>query len=288
MDVVPVYRVFMCKFKYFKEKWTFDPFGAEMDNDGNIYARGSQDSEQIQPSSLDSPFCKSFFSAIDELLQANPGALLQKILEITNNYCVNTKLTDYIEAFNLISDNQLGARRQCQGAKEQALINQCVNSEYGNNLFATWIDVRKAFDSVNHEFLCQVLDQSGIPNWITNFVKTLIKNWNVILTLNNKRIGTVKLERGILQGDSLSPQLFTLVMDPLSRSLNMKFPKVRIGQNDPFTVSYSTNHLLFIDDLKIIAEKEDTVLKMMEDVDEYFDAVGLKGTRKSLRLTWTM
>ncbi|XP_029656572.1 aminoacylase-1-like [Octopus sinensis] len=32
MDVVPVYR----------EKWTFDPFGAEMDNDGNIYARGSQ------------------------------------------------------------------------------------------------------------------------------------------------------------------------------------------------------------------------------------------------------
>ncbi|XP_029655022.1 uncharacterized protein LOC115228605 [Octopus sinensis] len=190
--------------------------------------------------------------------------------------CVNTKLTDYIEAFNLISDNQLGARRQCQGAKEQALINQCVNSEYGNNLFATWIDVRKAFDSVNHEFLCQVLDQSGIPNWITNFVKTLIKNWNVILTLNNKRIGTVKLERGILQGDSLSPQLFTLVMDPLSRSLNMKFPKVRIGQNDPFTVSYSTNHLLFIDDLKIIAEKEDTVLKMMEDVDEYFDAVGLK------------
>ncbi|KAF2904641.1 hypothetical protein ILUMI_01525 [Ignelater luminosus] len=33
MDVVPV----------FKEQWTYDPFSAEMDNKGNIYARGAQD-----------------------------------------------------------------------------------------------------------------------------------------------------------------------------------------------------------------------------------------------------
>ncbi|XP_029657110.1 aminoacylase-1-like [Octopus sinensis] len=38
MDVVPVY----------KEKWTFDPFSAEMDNDGNIYARGSQDFTDVR------------------------------------------------------------------------------------------------------------------------------------------------------------------------------------------------------------------------------------------------
>ncbi|KAF2895249.1 hypothetical protein ILUMI_10922 [Ignelater luminosus] len=33
MDVVPV----------FEDEWTYDPFGAEMDDDGNIYARGAQD-----------------------------------------------------------------------------------------------------------------------------------------------------------------------------------------------------------------------------------------------------
>lgn len=37
MDVVPVY----------KELWTHDPFGAEMDENGNIYARGTQDMKSV-------------------------------------------------------------------------------------------------------------------------------------------------------------------------------------------------------------------------------------------------
>lgn len=37
MDVVPV----------FKERWTHEPFGAEIDEDGKIYARGAQDTKQL-------------------------------------------------------------------------------------------------------------------------------------------------------------------------------------------------------------------------------------------------
>lgn len=37
MDVVPV----------FKELWTYDPFAAEIDDDGKIYARGAQDTKQL-------------------------------------------------------------------------------------------------------------------------------------------------------------------------------------------------------------------------------------------------
>lgn len=37
MDVVPVVR----------EKWNYDPFGAEMDSEGNIYARGTQDMKSV-------------------------------------------------------------------------------------------------------------------------------------------------------------------------------------------------------------------------------------------------
>ncbi|XP_029654480.1 uncharacterized protein LOC115227916 [Octopus sinensis] len=65
-------------------------------------------------------------------------------------------------------------------------------------------------------------------------------------------------------------------MDPLSRILNQKFPKICIDQNDPSQITYSTNHLLFIDDLKILAEKEDTILRMMDSIDEYFSVVGVR------------
>ncbi|XP_029654503.1 uncharacterized protein LOC115227957 [Octopus sinensis] len=190
--------------------------------------------------------------------------------------CVNIKLSDYVDAFGLVSENQLGTRRQCQGAKEQALINQCINREYGNNLCASWVDVKKAFDSVDHEFLFYVLDCSGIPLWITNFIKSLVERWTVCLHFGKKRIGAVKLNCGILQGDALSPQLFVLVMDPLSRILNSKFPKLWIDQEDPSMLVYSTNHLFFVDDLKILAQKEETVIKMMDTIVEYFEVAGLE------------
>ncbi|KAF9756149.1 Retrovirus-related Pol polyprotein from type-2 retrotransposable element R2DM [Nosema granulosis] len=79
--------------------------------------------------------------------------------------------------------------------------------------------------------------------------------------------------RGILQGDSLSPLLFVLCLDPLSRRLNGTYPKVSIPLND---VSYSTNHLLFIDDLKLFAENEGTARKLLDETKEFFKTIGLE------------
>ncbi|TBU05762.1 hypothetical protein CWI36_0582p0030, partial [Hamiltosporidium magnivora] len=69
-----------------------------------------------------------------------------------------------------------------------------------------------------------------------------------------------KIERVILQGNSLSPVLFVLCMDPLSRKLNEKYTKVTV-QTD--AESHSTNHLLFIDDLKLLA-KDSSTLSILE------------------------
>ncbi|TBU08033.1 reverse transcriptase [Hamiltosporidium tvaerminnensis] len=71
-----------------------------------------------------------------------------------------------------------------------------------------------------------------------------------------------KIARGILQGDSLSPLLFVLCMDPLSRQLNEKYPKVTV-QTD--AESHSTNHLLFIDDLKLFA-KDGSTLRIFKKI----------------------
>ncbi|XP_029657683.1 aminoacylase-1-like [Octopus sinensis] len=49
------------------ESFTEDIVDAKTNEQTELGGSVSNDSEQIQPSSLDSPFCKSFFSAIDEL-----------------------------------------------------------------------------------------------------------------------------------------------------------------------------------------------------------------------------
>ena len=168
-----------------------------------------------------------------------------------------------VEQRGLLSENQLGTVRMTQGAKEQAMINIALNKAKNNNLKTIWIDVKKAFDSVDHNYLIECIQRLNFPSWIHPFIKTITERWQIDIKLENKTILEKKIKRGILQGDSLSPLLFVLCMDPLSRKLNSTYPKVEIELPDEHYVS---NHLLFIDDLKLFAENEKN-LKTMKIVD---------------------
>ncbi|TBU10066.1 reverse transcriptase, partial [Hamiltosporidium tvaerminnensis] len=131
---------------------------------------------------------------------------------------------------------------QFEGAKEQALLNIAWNKDYGNNLKATWIDV-------------------------------IISKWKIDISVGPEKIMTKKIDRGILQGDSLSPLFFVLCMDPLSRKLNEKYTKVTV-QTD--AESHSTNHLLFIDDLKLLAKDSSTLSAMTGEAKEFLEVIGLE------------
>ncbi|TBU20728.1 reverse transcriptase [Hamiltosporidium tvaerminnensis] len=154
----------------------------------------------------------------------------------------------------LLSDNQLGAVRG-------ALLNVAINKEYGNNIKATWIDVKKAYDSIDKAYLTQVIENLNLPDWILKFIKGL------------KKIMNKDINKGILQGDSLSPLLFVLCMDSLSRKLNEKYSKGTIKTD---AESHATNHLLFIDDLKLLAEDGQTLEEMTEEVKKFMNNIGLE------------
>ncbi|TBU12792.1 reverse transcriptase, partial [Hamiltosporidium tvaerminnensis] len=177
------------------------------------------------------------------------------------------------ERRGLLAENQLGAVRGVQGAKEQALLNIALNKEYVNNLKATWIDVKKAYDSIDHAYLTQCIENLNLPDWILKFIKVIISKWKIDISVGPEKIMSKKIDRGILQGDSLSPLLFVLCMDPLSRKLNEKYTKVTV-QTD--AESIFTNHLLFIDDLKLLAKDSSTLSTMTDEAKEFSKVIGLE------------
>ena len=81
-------------------------------------------------------------------------------------------------------------------------------------LYTAFLDVRRAFDSVNHRKLLHVLKAQGVPDhWI-----------GVIHGVLNDRVtqlgdGEIKIERGTPQGSPLSPLLFILFINPLIERL---------------------------------------------------------------------
>ena len=62
------------------------------------------------------------------------------------------------------------------------------------NLSCTWVDVKKAFDSISHQWISKTLEMHGINADLINLEVTTNKGKGTI--------GPVKVNKGILQGDS--------------------------------------------------------------------------------------
>ena len=82
-----------------------------------------------------------------------------------------------------------------------------------------------------------------------------------MLTSGGAEIGQVVIGRGIFQGDSLSPLLFILVMLPLTQVL----PKIKAGYKMARGMR-SSDHLLFMDDLKLYGATKDQLDSLIHAV----------------------
>ena len=87
------------------------------------------------------------------------------------------------------------------------------------NVSSAWIDVRKAYDTVDHRYLVEVMEVHRFPNWLIATIKNLCRCWNTRVTTQtkngNETSNTISFERGVPQGDALCPRLLTLRLKSL-------------------------------------------------------------------------
>ena len=72
------------------------------------------------------------------------------------------------------------------------------------NAFFISLDFEKAFDSVNHEWLYDVLKKMNFPNSFLKTVESLYTNATSKILINGHLTKPIKMEKGIRQGDPLS------------------------------------------------------------------------------------
>jgi hypothetical protein len=91
-----------------------------------------------------------------------------------------------------------------------------------NNLEAVLIslDAKKAFDSVDHQYILETLNAYGFGEDFINIFKLLYRNITARILVNGFQSESLKIERGVKQGDALSCAIFIICIDPLLRNIN--------------------------------------------------------------------
>ena len=114
------------------------------------------------------------------------------------------------------------------------------------------IDISKAFDSVQWPFLLTTLEALGFPAKYIHWVRLCVSTASFSIQVNGELAGYFST-RGLRQGCALSPSLFVICMNVLSKLLDKAASDRRIGYH-PRCKNVSLTNLCFADDIMVFSD----------------------------------
>ena len=142
-----------------------------------------------------------------------------------------------------------------------------MNSRKGDKLFACFIDLKKAFDTVWHDGLFLKLQKAGICGKIYQVIKSMYDGSQAKVKCNQFMSDPIDITKGVHQGNVLSPLLFNIFINDLGDNL--------IDTEAPVLYDSKINHLLYADDLLLLSKSATELQQNIGKVNEFCDRLGL-------------
>jgi hypothetical protein len=117
-------------------------------------------------------------------------------------------------------ESQLGSQpgRGCRDAL--IILRSLLQVRRAHNLpsWALFVDLVKAFDTVRHEVLFNLLETYGIPKDMINVIQSLYENVTLKLSSGSVK-DTIPYSVGVKQGGAMAPVLFIVLMQAMAETL---------------------------------------------------------------------
>jgi len=131
-----------------------------------------------------------------------------------------------------------------------------------------FVDLEKAFDRVPREVISWAMSKLGVDEWLVLAVMSMYSGAKTVVRTVCGNSKSFEVKVGMHQGSALSPPLFVIVMEAISREFRVALPWE-----------------LLYDDLAVIAETEEELIKRL---NQWKDNVESKGMRVHMNKTKVM
>ncbi|KAL4855790.1 Retrovirus-related Pol polyprotein from type-2 retrotransposable element R2DM [Chlorella vulgaris] len=188
------------------------------------------------------------------------------------------RVSDWAEASDIRASGQFGFRRQ-RGTAHAALVLRTLQDQHraeGQQLWACFVDFRKAYDSVPRQRLWDKLAASGMGGSWLRAVQALYADVPMAVRTTGGLSPCFQARLGLKQGCPLSPTLFGLYIDDLEatmlaaaqRGARLDLPWLRGsgGMVPP---------LLYADDTTLLATSADGLQRQLDLLQQYCEQWGL-------------
>ena len=161
-----------------------------------------------------------------------------------------------------IGEEQQGFRKRRGTTDGLFTLSQFVEKklEKQGSMCIGYVDLEKAFDTVSREMVLATLRWLEVPDAEVRMVEATYEQTNGRVIIGAGMSEQFRVNISLRQGSALSPLLFIVVMELISRKVSMKD---------------TSRKLLYADDLAIVAEDKEELNESLEEWKEAFKQHGL-------------
>lgn len=168
-------------------------------------------------------------------------------------------------------DHRQRAFQKLDGCAENIMLLESIIVESRRrfrSLYLANLDITNAYGSCEHSAIIKALTMNGGNSELVEYVRDLYTGFVTEICVG-ERSDPVLVERGVLQGDPLSPILFNMIIDQL-------LAKIPCETGFKLNNEVSTNGMAFADDLNLIASTKPGLALALRLVEENGKCWGLE------------
>lgn len=197
--------------------------------------------------------CNVIYKVISKLLANRMKGLLPLFISLNQSAFVKDRL---------LMENVLLASELVKNYHNESVSKRC----------AMKIDVSKAFDYVQWSFLLKVLAALKFPVQFITWIQKCIELASFSVQINGELAGYFNSKRGLRQGCALSPYLFIICIQVLSKLLDKAALEEKIGYH-PYCKDINLTHICFADDVLVFSDGKKTSIEGILAVFQEFARV---------------